>query len=125
MQIYVRLVRQGLPKWHFLKCLSLSKNNMFIYLYRLWIYLNNMVKLPNSYTLYFYQMSTFHCPCLTANHIGTSVLVDIIHLSIGLMIYYVSLLSTTAIVTFAETNDDRQSFFLPDCRSGRDRFNGK
>ena len=92
----------------------------FIYLYRLWIYLNNMVKLTNFCRLFFYQMSTFHCPCLTADHIGTSVLGEIMHLSIGLMIYNVSLLSTTAIVTFVKTNDDRRSLSLPDCRSGRD-----
>ena len=42
------------------------------------------------------------------------------HLSIGLMIYNVSLLSTTAIVTFLKTNDVRGSSSLPDCRSGRD-----
>ena len=65
-------------------------------------------------------MSTFHCPCLTANHIGTYVLGEIMHLFIGFMIYYVSLLSTTAIVTFAKTNYDRRSLSLPDCRSGRD-----
>ena len=65
-------------------------------------------------------MSIFYCPCLTADHIGTSVLGEIMHLSIGLMIYNVSLLSTTAIVTFVRTNDDRRSLSLPDCRSGRD-----
>ena len=50
----------------------------------------------------------------------TSVLGEIMHLSIGLMIYDVSLLSTAAIVKFAKTNDHRQSLSLPDCRSGRD-----
>ena len=47
-------------------------------------------------------MSTFHCPCLTASHIGTSVLGEIMHFSIGLMVYNVSLLTTTALVMTAD-----------------------
>ena len=38
-----------------------------------------MVKLPNISKLFFYQISTFHCPCLTADHVGTSVLGEIMH----------------------------------------------
>ena len=58
-----------------------------------------------------YQISTFHCPCLTTDHVGTSVLGEIMHLSIGLMMYNVSLLSVTltAIVTSFKINDDRRS----------------
>ena len=99
----------------------MSKIISIIYLYRLWIYFNNIVKLPNFCRLFFLnQFSTFHCPCLTTNHIGTIVLGDIMHLFIGLMIYNVSLLSTTAIVTFVKTNDDSQSLSLSYSRSGRD-----
>ena len=116
MQIYVQSVGQGQPKWHF--C---PKMMCFIYLYMLWINLSSMVKLPNFCKLFFYQLSNFHCPCLTADHVGTSGLGKNMNLSIGLIIYIVSVLSTTAIVTFLKTNDDRRSLsLLPDCRSGRD-----
>ena len=36
------------------------------------------------------------------------------------MIYNVSIISTTAVVTFLKTNDDGRSLSLSDCRSGRD-----
>ena len=51
----------------------------FVLFHRLWIYLGNMVKLPELCKLFLYQTSTFHCPCLTANHVGTSVLGELMH----------------------------------------------
>ena len=78
-----------------------------------------MVKLPNLYKLFFFQLSTFHCPCLTPDHVEKSGLGEIIDLFIGLIIQIVSLLSTTAMVTFLKTNDDPRSLSLPGCQSGR------
>ena len=46
---------------------------------RLWIYLSNMVKLPNILKLFYYQISTFHCSCLTVDRVGTSVFGEIRH----------------------------------------------
>ena len=67
------------------------------------------------------QISTFHCPCLTADHVETYVLSEIMHFfSIGLLIYNVFSLLISAIVPFYKTNNDRRSVSLPDCRSGWD-----
>ena len=85
----------------------------FVHLYRLWIYFRNMVKLPKFWKMFFYQISTFHCPCLTTDHIGTSVLGEIMHFSFGLMMYNYSVSSLsvilTAIVTSFKKNYDRRS----------------
>ena len=46
------------------------------------------------------MMTTDHCPCLTADQVGTSVFFgETMHLFIGLMVNNVTLLSTTALVT--------------------------
>ena len=79
-----------------------------------------MFKLPNFRKVFFYQLLNFYCPCLTADHIGTSGLGEIMNLYIDLIMYNVSLSSTTARVTFLKTNDDCRSLPLPDCQSGRD-----
>ena len=42
------------------------------------------------------------------------------NLCIGLIIFNVFILSTTAIVTFLKINDDLRSLSLPDCRSSMD-----
>ena len=38
----------------------------FIQIYRVWVYLSIVVGLPHFCKVFFYQMSTSHCPCLTA-----------------------------------------------------------
>ena len=71
------------------------------------------VKLSNLCKLFFYQLSTFHCLCLTADHIGTSGLGEIINLSIDFIIY------NTYSDIFKE-NYGGGLFSLPDCQAGRE-----
>ena len=76
----------------------------FIYLQRLWINLSSMFKLPNFCKLFFYQLSTFlktnnDCRSLFLPDCRSGVLGQKMHLFIGLMVNYVTLLSTTALVT--------------------------
>ena len=69
-----KIGQAGTTKMAFLNDTLFPKMMCFVYLYRLLIYLSNMVKLPNYCKLCFYQISIFHIPCLTADHVGTSVL---------------------------------------------------
>ena len=70
-------------------------------------------------TVFFYKIFTFHCPCLTADHIETSVLGEIIH-----FVYWFNDKKCVFIIydsysdTFKE-NYNRRSPSMSDCRSGR------
>ena len=58
-----------------------SKMMCYVHLNWLWVYLSKMVKLPKFFltVFFFYQISIFLCPCLTTDHVETSVKGEIMH----------------------------------------------